>query len=63
MKLPAFFVALTAVASYLMELATGSEALKMLDIGFVFFILPVIVEWIMIGITAICCNLADFIRS
>ena len=63
LNLLAFLFAFTAGASYLMGLASGSEALKMLAVGFVFFILPVIAERIIIGITAIRCNLGDFIRS
>jgi len=63
LNLLSFLFALTAGASYLMGLASGLEALKMLVIGFVFFILPVIAEWIIIGIIAIRCNLAEFIRS
>ena len=55
--------ALTAGVAFLMGLASGPEALKMLAVGFVLFILPVIAERIIIGITAIRCNLAEFIRS
>ena len=54
---------LTAGVAFLMGLASGPEALKMLAVGFVLFILPVIAERIIIGITAIRCNLAEFIRS
>ena len=63
LNLLAFLFAFTAGASYLMGLASGSEALKMLAVGFVFFILPVIAERVIIGITAIRCNLGEFIRS
>lgn len=63
LNLLAFLFAFTAGASYLMGLASGSEALKMLAIGFIFFILPVIAEQIIIGITALRCGLTDFIRS
>ena len=63
LNLLAFLFALTAGAAFLMGLASGPEALKMLAVGFVLFILPVIAERIIIGITAIRCNLADFIRS
>ena len=63
LNLLAFLIAFTAGASYLMGLASGSEALKMLAVGFVFFILPVIAERVIIGITAIRCNLGEFIRS
>lgn len=59
----AFLFALVAGVSYLTDLASGPEALKMLAVGFVFFILPVIAERIIIGITVIRCNLGEFIRS
>ena len=59
----AFFFALVAGAAFLMGLASGPEALKMLAVGFVLFILPVIAERIIIGITARRCNLTEFIRS
>ncbi len=59
----ALIFSLVAGAAFLMGLASGAEALKMLAIGFVLFILPVIAERIIIGITAIRCNLVDFIRS
>ena len=55
--------ALVAGASYLFGIASGPEALKMLAVGFVLFILPHIAERIIIGITALRCNLVDFIRS
>lgn len=55
--------ALVAGASFLFGIASGPEALKMLAVGFVLFILPHIAERIIIGITALRCNLADFIRS
>lgn len=63
LNLLAFLFAFTAGVSYLMGLASGSEALKMLAIGFIFFILPVIAEQIIIGITALRYGLTDFIRS
>ena len=59
----AFLFALVAGAAFLLGLASGPEALKLLAVGFVLFILPVIAERIIIGITALRCNLADFIRS
>ena len=59
----AFLFALVAGAAFLMDLASGPEALKMLAVGFVLFILPAIAERIIIGITALRCNLADFIKS
>lgn len=63
LNLLSFLFALTAGASYLMGLASGPETLKMLAVGFVLFILPVIAERIIIGIIAILCNLVEFIRS
>ena len=63
LNLLAFLFALVAGAAFLMGLASGPEALKMLAVGFVLFILPMIAERIIMGITAIRCNLADFIRS
>lgn len=63
MNILAFLFALVAGAAFLLGLASGPEALKMLAVGFVLFILPVIAERIIIGITAIRCNLAEFIRS
>lgn len=63
LNLLAFLFALVAGAAFLMGLTSGPEALKMLAVGFVFFILPVVAERIIIGITAVRCNLADFIRS
>ena len=63
LNLLAFLFTLVAGVAFLMGLASGPEALKMLAVGFVLFILPVIAERIIIGITALRCNLADFIRS
>lgn len=44
--------ALVAGTSFLFGIASGPEALKMLAVGFVLFILPHIAERIVIGITA-----------
>ena len=59
----AFLFAFVAGASYLTGLASGPEALKMLAVGFVYFILPVIAERVIIGVSVIRCNLGEFIRS
>ena len=59
----AILFALVAGAAFLLGLASGQEVLKLLAVGFVLFILPVMAERIIIGITALRCNLADFIRS
>ena len=63
LNLLAFLFAFLAGAAFLMGLASGPEALKLVAVGFVLFILPVIAERIIIGITALRCYLADFIRS
>ena len=63
LNLLAFLFALVAGASFLLGLSSGPEALKLLVVGFVLFIMPMIAERIIIGITAIRCNLADFFRS
>jgi len=55
--------ALAAGASFLLGLSSGSEAFRLLAIGFVLFILPYIAEWIVLKITALRCVFADFIRS
>lgn len=54
---------LVAVLSYLMGIATGAEALKMLAIGFVIFLIPHMADWILERIAVIRYGLADFIKS
>ena len=58
-----FLFALAAGVSFLLGISSGPEALRMLAVGFVLFILPHIAERIVIGITALRCDLTDFIRS
>ena len=58
-----FLFVLAAVASFLLGLSSGSEAFRLLAIGFVLFILPYIAEWIVLKITALRCVFADFLRS
>lgn len=52
-----------AVLSYLMQLCTGMEALQMLTIAFVVFLIPHIGEWIVTRIASINYGLRNFIRS
>lgn len=54
---------LVAVLSYLMGIAAGAEALKMLAIGFVIFLIPHMADWILERIAVIRYVLADFIKS
>ena len=59
----AFIFALTGIASLVFGLASGPEALKMMVIGFVIFMVPVIRERFVARITAANTCLRDFIRS
>lgn len=58
-----FLFALAAGASILLGLSSGTEAFRLVAIGFVLFILPHIAEWIVLKITALRYVFADFIRS
>ncbi len=59
----AFIFALTGIASLMFGLASGPEALKMLIIGFVVFMVPIIGEWFVNMIAAANAGLCNFIRS
>lgn len=59
----AFIFALTGIASLAFGLASGPEALKLIIIGFIVFMVPVIGEWFVISIEAIRNSLRDFIKS
>lgn len=52
-----------AVLSYLMGIQTGAEAIRMLAIGFVAFILPFVAGWVIGVVDALSDSLWDFIRS
>ncbi|MCD7957316.1 MAG: CD1845 family protein [Lachnospiraceae bacterium] len=54
---------LIAVLSYLMGISAGAEAVQMLVMGFVAFVLPFIAGWVIGMITALKENLWDFIKS
>lgn len=56
-----FFLA--AVASYILGLTPGLEALKMIAVGFAIFMIPVIGQWITAAIVMIREGLCNFIRS
>ena len=56
-----FFLA--GVVSYIFGLTAGPEVLKMLIVGFVIFMVPVIGEWFTTMIAAANTGLRDFIRS
>ncbi|MCD7844345.1 MAG: CD1845 family protein [Oscillospiraceae bacterium] len=52
-----------AVLSYLMDIQTSAEAIRMLAIGFVAFILPFVAGWVIGVVDALSDSLWDFIRS
>lgn len=54
---------LLSVLSYLMQISTGAEALRMLIMGFVVFLIPHIGEWLVDRIACINHGLRNFIRS
>ena len=54
---------LVAALSYLMELATGPEALRMILGGFVIFMVPVAGEAVVTAIATVSAGLREFIRS
>jgi hypothetical protein len=54
---------LVAGSSYILGLASGPEALKMIAVGFAIFMIPVIGEGIVTAIITANASLRDFIRS
>ena len=54
---------LIAVAGWMFGISTGAETLQMLTFAFVVFIIPHIVEWLIIRIATINYGLRDFIKS
>lgn len=52
-----------AILSYLMGISSGREALQMMTIAFVAFILPQICAWLIEGIVGLRCILGNFMRS
>ena len=63
LEILAFIFALTGIASLAFGLASGQEALKMIAVGFVIFMISVIGGWFVALITAAKTSLHDFIRS
>ena len=52
-----------AFLSYLMGISSGREALQMMVIAFVAFILPQICAWLIEGIVGLRCSIGNFMRS
>lgn len=54
---------LVGVASYILGLTSGLETLKMLIVGFVVFMVPIIGDWIVTSVSTANIRLSDFIHS
>jgi hypothetical protein len=54
---------LVGVASYILGLTSGSEALRTLIAGFAIFMIPVIGDWIVTSVSTANNRLSDFIHS
>ena len=52
-----------AIPSYLMGISSGREALQMMVIAFVAFILPQICAWLIEGMVGLRCSRGNFMRS
>ena len=53
---------MVAVLSYLMGLCTGSEMMRMITIGFVAFMVPVIGEWILTVLIAVKMGMRELVK-
>ena len=54
---------LIAVAGWMLGIGTGSEAVQMMMVAFVIFIIPHFAEWLITGIAAVNYRLREFIKS
>ena len=54
---------LVAILSYLMGLSAGAEALKMIFVGFVIFMIPVAGEAVVTAVVTLNAGMREFIRS
>ena len=59
----AFIFALTGIASLMFGLASGPEALKMIVVGFVIFMISAVGEWVLTIIMAIRIWVCTFFRA
>ena len=62
-NLLAGLIFLTAVAGLMLGIGTGSEAVQMMMVAFVIFIIPHFDEWLITGIAAVNYRLREFIKS
>ncbi|EJX08769.1 hypothetical protein, membrane [gut metagenome] len=54
---------LITVIGFAFGVTVGAEALKMLAVSFVIFIIPHIAEWLIVRVTTLNYGLRDFIKS
>ncbi len=54
---------MVSVLGYLMQINTGAEAIRVLILGFVVFLIPHIGEWFITRVAAINYGLRDFLSS
>ncbi len=54
---------LVAVLSYFMDICTGMEAVKILAVGFVIFLVPQVAVWLVSLLSLLSMALRNFIRS
>ena len=54
---------LIAVAGWMFGIGTGAEAVQMMTVAFVVFIIPHFAEWLITGIAAVNYRLREFIKS
>ena len=62
-NLLAGLVFLIAVAGFMLGIGTGAEAVQMMTVAFVVFIIPHFAEWLITGIAAVNYRLREFIKS
>ena len=54
---------LITLIGFALGVTAGIEALKMLAVGFVIFIIPYIAEWLIVRVVTLNYGLRDFIKS
>ena len=62
-NLLAGLIFLIAVAGLMLGIGTGAEAVQMMMVAFVIFIIPHFAEWLLIRIAAVNYRLREFIKS
>lgn len=62
-NLLAGLIFLIAVAGFMLGIGTGTEAIQMMMVAFVIFIIPHFAEWLIARISAVNYRLREFIKS